>query len=349
MVIYMSKTTQSIIAIIIVVVLAAVGIIYVVNAGKFNRIPDNAIGNTAGNLNNDGLMCEDDGIVYFSNPYDNGALYSMTPDGEDLKKLNDLSVKFINAGGKYVFFYGKKTKTTSGLGGLVSKPAMYQLPKKGGSLKALTKDVSQNMVLVGNSIYYQHYREKEGTTFARLDLKDKSSTELLDFMINPSCYYNGNFYYNGLYDDHFLYSFGVNDTQPSMIWQNDIWFPIFDGEYVYYIDALNGYKLCRYSFGNNEIEILTNDKVEYYNLYDGVIYYQKNSAKEPALKRMACDGSNNEVVASGNFSSVNITSEYAYFIEFGTDFPLYYTPTFGSVNIQEFTQARDAAIREATK
>ena len=38
----------------------------------------NVTGNTAGNLNNSGLFCERNGIVYFSNLYDNGCLYSMS-------------------------------------------------------------------------------------------------------------------------------------------------------------------------------------------------------------------------------------------------------------------------------
>ena len=36
--------------------------------------PDSAIGNTAGNLNNGGLFCEDEGVVFFSNTYDSGCL-----------------------------------------------------------------------------------------------------------------------------------------------------------------------------------------------------------------------------------------------------------------------------------
>ena len=33
-------------------------------------------GNTAGNLYNGGLFCEYNGVIYFSNPNDNGRLYS---------------------------------------------------------------------------------------------------------------------------------------------------------------------------------------------------------------------------------------------------------------------------------
>lgn len=45
-------------------------------------------GNTAGNLYNGGLFCESEGVIYFSNLYDDGCLYSMLPDETDIKKLS---------------------------------------------------------------------------------------------------------------------------------------------------------------------------------------------------------------------------------------------------------------------
>ena len=63
------------------------------------------MGNTAGNVNNGGYFCEYDGVVYFSNPYDGGSLYSMSPDETNLKKLISAKVSNINAGGRYLFYY----------------------------------------------------------------------------------------------------------------------------------------------------------------------------------------------------------------------------------------------------
>lgn len=341
----MSKTSKTIIFVAAVILLVGGLITYLVYSSKAKQVPDGVIGNTAGNLNNDGLFCESDGMVYFSNPYDDGALYSMKPNGTELKKISDLSAKFINVGGNYIFFYGTHSKRQTGIGSVVTKPAMYRVKKEDGSaLTALTKDVSQDMVLYGNKIYYQHYTERTGTTFAVVDLKSKKSTELLDYMINPSCLYQGRIYYNGMYDDHFLYCYDTVTNAVTPIWEGDIWNPIYDGNYVYYMDVLNNYRLCRYSITNNTIEILTDDRLDYFNLYGDYIYYQKNSKKEPALKRIRTDGSNEEIVATGNYSHVNITSEYVYFTEFGTEYPLYKTPTFGNVNVTEFVEARNAIV-----
>jgi len=48
------------------------------------------------------------------------------------------------------------------------------------------------------------------------------------------------------------------------------------------------------------------------------------------------------VVASGNYTNINLTSTYAYFNAFGMDVPVYHTPVNGPVNVTTFTAAMDA-------
>ena len=72
-------------------------------AGRLTPNDEFETGNTAGNLNNKGLFCEQDGIVYFSNAYDNNVLYSMSPDESNVKRLNNVSVASLNADPKRIF------------------------------------------------------------------------------------------------------------------------------------------------------------------------------------------------------------------------------------------------------
>lgn len=344
----MNKNKPKIIAFSIIGVILLICICYSIFSTGFTAIDESVTGNIPGNMNNFGLFCESDGEIFFSNTYDNYALYKMNSDMTGMQKLNDLSVKFINAGGKYVFFFGQPSSTTSGLGGVVAKPGMYQLNKDGKKLKALTKDISQNMMLVGNNLFYQHYTVKTGTTFAKIDLKQDKSTEILDYMINPSGYSAGRFYFNGLYNDHYLYTYDPASDSVECIWEGDVWDPIYQDGYVYYMDIQNNYRLCRYSLSDNTIEVLTKDRLDFYNMYKNVIYYQ-TSVGDSCLKRMNIDGSGNEVVANGVFSSVSITSNYTFFTTFKDDYPIYYTPTFGSIDVKEFTQARDILMQKKAK
>lgn len=340
----MSNTSKNIIAIALVILLIATGVIVTILNSRMSDIPDNTIGNTAGNLNNEGLFCEKEGVVYFANPYDDNCLYSMNADQTKIRKVYNMKTKYINVGGDYIFFYGVKNSSGTGLGSVVAKPGMYMVRKNGSKFKALSKETSQNMLLVGRNIYYQQYSLSEGTTFHLYDLTKKSNTEVLDYMVNPSCYYNGKFYFNGMYDDHHLYTYDPATNAVETVWEGDCWFPQYDGNYVYYLDVINNYRLCRYSIENNTIEILSSDRICSFNLYGDVIFYQLDGTKNAMLKRMYKDGSNKVTIADGAFSNINVTSTYTYFYQFGNDSKVYYTPTFGTPAVKEFTAARDAAV-----
>lgn len=346
----MSKLSRNIILFSALFLIILGAVLYSVFKSRATTVPEGTIGNTPGNLNNYGKFAEKDGMVYFSNPYDNNSLYSMTSNGENLTKLLDMTVEYINVGGKYVFFYGKPNKTTTGIGSVVSKPGMYRIDTDGDNLKALSKDVTRSMLLYGNNIYFQHYTEKTGTTFDVYDLKKQTSTTLMEKMINPACIYGGNIYYNGMYDDHYLYNYNLTTNTESVIWEGDIWNPIYDGMYVYYMDVRNDYRLCRYSITDNTIEILTNERIDFFNVYNDIIYYQVSSAKAPALKRMNTNGSDQIVIADGVYKNINITSTYTYFTEYDTDFPLFRVPTYSyDPYPEEFTAARDAVIANFKK
>mgnify|MGYP000803329575 FL=1 len=60
---------------ILAVILVAAGVYIYSYINRFVYNDPNLAGNTAGNINNGGLFCEYNGYIYFSNPYDDGALY----------------------------------------------------------------------------------------------------------------------------------------------------------------------------------------------------------------------------------------------------------------------------------
>lgn len=70
---------------IILILIAVFCLIHFLNRTKMNSGYVN--GNSAGNLYNGGLFCESNGTVFFSNPSDNHRLYSMNPDGSDMKSF----------------------------------------------------------------------------------------------------------------------------------------------------------------------------------------------------------------------------------------------------------------------
>lgn len=330
---------------IIILILAVSGIV----SNLSSKVPHNdpsVTGNTAGNLNNGGLFAESAGRVYFSNAYDNGSLYSMNTDETDVQKLGSSRVNSINIGGNFLYYYvDSEGNGGDGLGFVVRTYGIFRARLNGKSSQCLDRSASVTMQLCGDYLYYQRYNNKDFTKLYKVKTDKSDKVLVSDSIINPAAYSNGIIYFNGTESDHFLYALDTATDTISTVYQGNLWYPAYQDGYIYYMDVSENYRLCRYSLTGNTVEVLTNDRVDTFNVGSQYIYYQRNSATEPALMRMLLDGSSPEVVAEGNYSDINLTSSYAYFHAFGEDTPVYHTPVNGSVNVTPFTAAAEAAAK----
>lgn len=338
------KKTALIIGIIILV-FVVIGILTVLQ-DRIAKNPAGTIGNTAGNLNNKGLFCEADGKVYFSNAYDNNALYSMNSDETEMKKISNAQAQYINAGGKYLYYYQETSNASQGLGFIRPATGVYRSKTNGKDVTCLKRDPSGILTLVDNTLYYQHYDNRNGMSLYRMNTDKTDDKEIQAAIINPASVQNNQIYFNGIEGNHYLYALNTLNNSITTIWEGNVWNPVADGDYVYYMDVANDYRLCRYSLSAQSVEILTSDRIDTFNVYGNIIYYQKNSQTEPALKRMNIDGSNPEIVAEGNFMNINITSNNVYFQGFDSPVPIYKTSTFGPVSVTTFDAALHATLTE---
>lgn len=330
----MNKTVKTVLIIgICIALLVVLGVLSIFT----NRIPMNpegTVGNSAGNLNNEGLFCEYNGKVYFSNTADQGCLYSMNPDETDVKQLNKMEVRNILAGGKYLYFYQTGSASESGLGQIQGIRSFCRSKLNGSNVTTLTRDVVITGQLVNNYLYLLTTKSAV-TSFYKLKIDKSEQVNLADYDINPACARNGIIYYNGTQSDHYLYSLNTANDVVNELWRGNLWYPALDGDYVYYMDVAKDYRLCRYSLSMNEIQVLTNDRVDCFNVGNGYIYYQKNDSASPQLKCMRTDGSDNRVIAEGNFTHINMTSRYVYFQPFGDDITTYHS-ALGSTTYNVF-------------
>lgn len=294
----------------------------------YSRIPMNTpgtVGNTAGNINNAGLFCESEGVVYFSNPLDGGCLYSMTPGEQNVTKLGNSTVRNILAGGNYLYYFQIIASGESGLGYVRSRNSFNRCLKSGKNATSLITDVVVSGQLVDNYLYLLTAGDPT-PVFYKLKIDRSDKQILAEYQVNPACAHNGIIYYNGTQTNHYLYTLNTDGDTISELWEGNIWFPCLDGGYIYYLDVANNYRLCRFDLSQRVIEVLTNDRVDCFNVGGGYIYYQYSSAAAPALKMMGTDGSNPTVVAEGNYTNINMTSRYVYFQEFGAENSMYHCP-----------------------
>ncbi len=129
-----------------------------------------------------------------------------------------------------------------------------------------------------------------------------------------------------------------------MVWDGNTCYPTVVGSYVYFMNIDADYHLFRYNMSSGELTALTEERLDFYNIYENVIFYQTNGTDSPALMRMNLDGSGKEVVAQGVYHKINTTSAYTYFQPFDDDNIIYRTSTFGPVAVDHFPEAEEAAL-----
>lgn len=311
----MKKTTkQNILVIGSIVLIATLLFVLAFFADYIPMNPDGTVGNTAGNLNNSGLFCEYDGTVYFSNTADHGSLYAMNPDESNVRKLNSLNVRNILAGGDFLYYFQLGDYSDASFGNIISTESFNRCKLNGSDAVGLTRDIVVQAQLVNNYLYLLT-STTAGPSFYKMKIDKSDIVNLGATLINPACAENGIIYYNGTENNHYLYGLDTATDHSFEVWEGNLWYPLLDGDYIYYMDVANNYRICRYSMSQNVVEVLINDRVDCFNVGNGYIYYQK-SGDTPQLICMRTDGTDVQVIAEGIFTNINMTSQYVYFQDY---------------------------------
>lgn len=295
------------------------------------------VGNTGGNLNNNGLFCQHNDLVFFANPYDGGSLYSMNVDETKIKKISGISVKSINVDDNRIYYALSGKSGGSGLGNIRKATGMYSIKHNGSDTIHYTMDPVGIIALSGNTLYYQHYIDKIGTCLDIKSTDNKTGNTIIKEMVSPASIYGGKIWFAGAGKDMYLYSLDTTNNTPTLEYERNMYAPIYQNGDIFYIDLETDYELHRYNLSTGEDFTLTNERVDMFNVSGGMIYYQRSSAlPDPALKRMSIDGTNIETVSEGIYCDINITSNYVYFHAYDSDVPMYHTPVTGSINVSVF-------------
>lgn len=313
---------------------------------RIPKNPEGTIGNTAGNLYNNGLFCENDGLVYFANAYDNNALYVMRPDESEMKKLIATETSSINADGRYLYYYQGGTGSGTGLGYVINTTGVYRAAKNGSSGSVcLDRALGKYVLLADNTVYYTD--SDKTIALKKVSTNGKDKAVLLELDILPVSVQNSTFYYMNNADNLHLMALDLKTNTSRQVLAYDIYMPIIEGNMVYGIDIHDNYSLISMNTSDGTLTLLDSARTDMLNLTDDYIYYQ-TSGDTPQLKRIRRDGSDMEVVADGTYSNINATSQYVYFTKFGSDIPVYKTPSYGAVNVTSFDAAAQAAMQETS-
>ncbi len=309
----------------IVILLAGLGVAHHFLT-KIPENPENATGNTAGNLISGGLFCELDGKIYFSNPYDSGRLYSMNPDCSNVKKISDDSVSFINGCGRYLYYVKYNGASMDWVNAVLSDNtySIMRCRVNGSQSDAITSGRSAtDLALSGNTLIYN---TKNSLTHSIGTDGNDSKLIAEENNVNAGIY-QGYVYYSSKTNRNRIYTMSVETGASAIYLDVNAYLPTRVDNTLYYIDLDNDYALTKLDISTNTKSVITTDKVVLYNVYDNVIFCQtENDVHE--LVRISTDGNNRAVIFQGDVTSISCTSEYTFFQKFGSD-SMYRVPTKG--------------------
>lgn len=324
------------IIVVCIVVLIGVGVFFHHKSTKIIYNDSYVNGNTAGNLYNSGIFCENNGTVFFANPDDGMRLYSMDVNGSNVQKLSNDVALYINADDNYVYYIRNNRSLENFNFFVFDTNSLCRISRKGGKSTVLDSDPCMYASLIGNSIYYLHNDDADATTLYKIGI-DRTDRKQLKKSYAFTCSSLGQyFYYNGESDGK-LYRFDTATDSSSMIYDCNCYKPIVTGEdNVYYMDVDQDNRLVHTNISSDVPTTLTEDSVDCYNVYGSYVYYQRYNEEEGnALCMIKNDGTEQKVLASGNFMNINVTSYYIYFMDFQSH-TIYYTPTSNPGDISEF-------------
>ena len=327
-----TKMNKKFIVVFILILLAFAGFTTYYFLDKAVPLNPDAVGNSAGNLHNNGLFFEMDGKVYFANASDNNCLYSMNADESKPKRLTTMGAKYINGADGFIYFYMDSTSRSSkvkGLGAATNQFGIYRCKANGSDQTCMLRDFCGELALCGEYLYFQ--LKTGGGSLNKMKVSKSDPIQVTDELVSPFCYDNGLIFFTGVNSDHNLHYLDTRtgDTQSTFL-NGNYFFPVVQDGYIYYMNGDSNYSIWRASLSTGVPELVTSDRADCFTLDHNYIYYSFSNADAPSLRRCNLDGSDKVILFNGITNSLNLTSRYLYFKVFGDDTLYYHMPLDGS-------------------
>jgi len=295
-------------------------------------------GNTPGNIYNGGLFCEKDGIIYFSNDNDNGSLYMMSSDTTDIKKLYDDKAAYINVDENYIYYIRTVNTKENNSGSILpfNNTGIYRINRNGKNLKLISDKPSAYITLKGNHIYYQNYSVDKGLYLYRNQTDGSLERLLLMQAVIPAGIYDNRLYYTGANPDHNLYYLDLSSFTTGTYIKGNIAFPVFFGDYIYYIDRTDN-TVNRMNIDGTDPIVLVNEPCSTFNITNSgkYLYYQVDDSDNSKICRMNLNTSEIEVLQGGRFKQIHVTDKYVFFKDMDNT-NTYLLPADGKANLGIF-------------
>ena len=335
----MLSIVKRILIFLIVATLAILMGVYFYTQGRTYFNDEDEIGNTAGNIYNGGLFCEQDGRIYFSNDNADGSLYVMRSDCTGFKKVHNDKTVYINADENYVYYVRANSTRENVKNAFMhfNNSGVYRIRQNGTDLKAFTGNPGAYLILKGNNIYFQRYDVEIGLYLHRYQIDGKKERLLVKDSVVPAAVIDNTIYYTGFSEDRDIKAMDLSSFTEHTTFSGLYAYPIFMGEYIYYIDIADGYKIYRMKQNGSYPTLLVDEQCSTYNITNSgkYLYYQVDNTKNNRICRINLETMKSETILEGNYKQINVTENYVFFKDFD-DTKTFIVTADGSLDVNTF-------------
>lgn len=327
--------------------LVVVTTVFVVGLYSYSKMhtymnDDNELGNTAGNIYNGGLFCEQNNTIYFSNDNDDGSLYSMTSYYTHIRKVSNEKAVFINADANYIYYVRAKDPDTVNQSSLMmfNNAGVYRISHNGTGLKAYAATPSAYLILNGNFLYYLNYNADDGYNLYRTKIDRTMNRTLIKAPAVPIVTSDNQIYYTDYSKNNNIYAMYLNSFTTHPHYTGSYKYPIIKGDYLYYINLSDHNRLYRMKKDGSEPAALTDNACSTYNITNSgkSLYYQQDSGKKSGAYRLDLQTMKSTILRKGNFKQIYVTQNYIFMKD--DKYNTYILPVDESTGISLFQTAK---------
>lgn len=335
----LSSVRRVIIILVVVTAVAIVGI-YLYTLGRTFYNDEDEIGNTAGNIYNGGLFCEQDGKIYFSNDNDDGSLYVMKSNISAFKKVHDDKAAYINVDENYIYYVraNNTRENASGSFLIFNNTGVYRINQNGSNLKAITGKPGDYLMLKGNNLYFQRYDVGIGLFLYKYQIDGSMERLLVEDAVVPAAVIDNSLYYTGFSSENNINVMDLSSFTAHTYRSGSFAYPIFMGGYIYYINVQDGYRIYRMNQDGSNPTLLVDEPCFTYNITNSgeYLFYQVDDGKKNRICRLDLNTMESETLLEGNYKQINVTDNYVFFKDYDNT-NTYMINTVGVPNISTFS------------
>lgn len=315
----LSTVKKVLLTLIIITAMATAGVfLYSWNCTFLND--EELIGNTAGNIYNGGLFSEKDGKIYFSNDNDDGSLYVMNSDTTNIRKIHSDKVAYINVDENYIYYLRANNTRENSSGNILmfNNTGIYRINQNGKNLKLISRNPGSYVTLKGNHVYYQNYLVNEGLYLYRNQTDGLLERLLLKEAVIPAAIIDNKLYYTGVNKDHNINYLDLSSFTSGTYITGNFAYPIFFGEYIYYMDQSDNYTIHRMNMDGTDRSLVVDERCSTFNITNSgkYLYYQVDDLDKSKICRLNLDTMQSEVILKGHYKQIHVTEKYVFFKDF---------------------------------